>query len=86
MTRLLLTTAQSFLTYRAVVVAQHERTLDEVRQRRVLVHAKHGLEQREESLRDCRRWRNREDDLGCLTPCGHLGAMIVCARTRAHPP
>ena len=54
------------LAYSALVVAQHERHLDDIRQCGHLLVTKHQLEQGEDALRRCRVGREGEDDLSRL--------------------
>ena len=60
----------------ALVVAEHERALDEVRHGRDLVLAEHGLDEGEDALR-CRGGRcHRKDDARRL--CPHVGVHQCC--------
>ena len=66
----------------ALVVTQHERSLDEVGERCVVVLAKHCFQEREDSLRGRRGRRDGEHDPSCLAPRRHLGADVLCVRQK----
>ena len=59
----------------ALVDAQHQRSLDDIRQCLHLLVTKHCLEQREDTLCRGRVWSEGKDDLRSLSPRRKLGAI-----------
>ena len=64
----------------ALVVAKHQRALNEVRERQVLILAKHCLKEREYTLRRGRVRSGRKHDLGHLAPCWNLSPFLAPER------
>ena len=62
----------AYSTDGALVVAKHQRALNDVRERQVLTLAKHCLKEREYTLRRGRVRSDRKHDLGHLAPCWNL--------------
>ena len=70
----------------ALVGAQHQRCLDDVRQRLHLLVAEHRLEHGEDTLRRGRVGCEGKDDLRCLRPHRELGAVRPDRPNRVLPP
>ena len=70
------------LANHALVVAQHERSLNYVRKGTRLLVTEHQLEQREDPLCSCRIWREGKDNLSRLRPRGELSAGRVASFTK----